>query len=209
MVRHVLLGRTHTDSRGAALTRILLGLLGLLGLLAVVATACGTTPVKVADAVIIGATLPLTGADAAQAAAMKRGYERAVANANAAGGIRIGQASLGVRLDLRDDTSDTAALETLAQALVDAGAHVILATPRAVRAVAEADVTERAGAILIGNAIDHPGLPGTRMAWMHVLPTTTTNAETRAFDVASTALRAIARAGSLDQWLIREALGEK
>lgn len=174
--------------------------------LALASAACGTVPATSTGAVVIGATLPLTGRDAAQAAAMERGYARAVADANARGGITVGPATRPVRLDLRDDTSDSAALETLARSIIDAGAHVLIATPRAVRAAAEADVTERAGVILIGNAIDHPGLPGRRMQWMHVVATTTSDAEARAYEVATTTLRAIERAGTLEPRAILTAL---
>ena len=172
----------------------------------VVCSACGAPQPRVTDAVLVGATLPLTGADTAKALAMKRGYERAVADANAAGGVRVGGVALPVRLDLRDDTADAAALETEVQALVDAGVHLVLATPQDVRAVTEAHVTETAGVLLIGNPVDHPGLPGKRMAWMVVVDASAANAEARAHAMATAALAAVARAGSLDTRAIRTAL---
>ncbi len=174
--------------------------------LAVAGLACQAAPTKVADAVVIGATLPLTGADAKKASAMKRGYERAVAGANAKGGVRIGEATLPVRLELRDDTADAATLEALVHALVDAGVHVILATPQDVRAAAEADVTEKAGIPLVGNPVDHAGLPGKRMTWMVLVPATSADAETRAHEVATATLDAIATAGHLEPRRIRDTL---
>ena len=175
----------------------------------VIAVGCGGPRQAPAPAaVVLGATLPLTGHDAARAKAMQRGYDDAVAAVNAAGGVRIGEASVRVTLDLRDDAADAAALETATQALVDAGAHVVIATPADVRAVAQAGITERAGLPLVGNAIDHPGLPGKRMQWMVLAAAASPNPEARAREVVSATLAAIARAGSLDPRAIRAALQE-
>ncbi len=170
------------------------------------AVGCRAPEPRLPAAVIIGATLPLTGADAPQALAMKRGYERAVAEANARGGVKIGPATVPVTLDLRDDASDAAAVEVQARALVGAGAHVILATPRDVRAVTEANVTDGAGVLLVGNAIDHPGLPGKRMRWMVLVRASSPDPQTRAHEVVTATLAAIARAGSLEPRAVKGAL---
>lgn len=185
------------------------GLRGLVVVAVAIAAGCGgTSPPPVPTAIVIGATLPLTGHDAARARAMQRGYEDAVAAVNAAGGVRVGLAPVRVTLDLRDDSADAAALETATQALVEAGAHVVIATPADVRAVAQAGITERAGLPLVGNAIDHPGLPGKRMQWMVLAAAASPNPEARAREVVSATLAAIARAGSLDPRAIRAALQE-
>lgn len=195
-----------TDGRDRCRRR---GLRGLVILAVAVAVGCGgSSPPPVPAAVVIGVTLPLTGHDAARARAMKRGYEDAVAAVNATGGVRVGLAAVRVTLDLRDDSADAAALETATQALVDAGAHVVVATPADVRAVAQAGITERAGLPLVGNAIDHPGLPGKRMAWMVLATATSADPQARAHEVATATLAAIARAGSLEPRAIRAALQE-
>lgn len=180
---------------------------GLAVALAVLASAaCGSAPPAALDAVVIGATLPISGPDAARSTGMKRGYERAVAAVNATGGLRIGTSTVPVRLDLRDDTTDAATLEGLTRSLIDAGAHVILATPGDVRAVAEASVTEASGIPLIGNPVDHAGLPGKRMQWMVLVAASEPDSETRAHDVLTTTLAAISSAGSVDPRAIRTAL---
>jgi branched-chain amino acid transport system substrate-binding protein len=58
------------------------------------------------DEVLIGATLPLSGALASFGGFQKWGYEHAVAEYNAAGGIRIDGRPRRVRLIIRDDQSD-------------------------------------------------------------------------------------------------------
>ena len=56
--------------------------------------------------IVIGATLPLSGALQSFGAFQKWGYEHAVAEVNAAGGIGIGGAARKVRLVIRDDKTD-------------------------------------------------------------------------------------------------------
>ena len=175
-------------------------------LVAAIAPACQSTPPAPPTEIVIGATLPLTGLDAAAAVPLVRGYERAVAEANAAGGIRIGTATIPVRLDVRDDASDAAQLERVTRDLIAAGAHAILATPRDVRAVAQSDVTETAGALLIGNPLDHPGLPGKRMQWMLLVGTPARDPTTRAHDVAAAVIAAFAKAGTTDARRVRDIL---
>lgn len=179
---------------------------GVIAACAIVLSACGTPQPRVTDAVRVGATLPLTGADRGTALAMKGGYERAVTEANAAGGVRVGGVTLPVRLDLRDDTADAAALETQVEALIEAGAHLVLATPQDVRAVVEANITERAGVLLIGNPVDHPGLPGKRMEWMVSVDASAADPGARAQSMAAVAIAGVSRAASLEAGAIRTAL---
>ncbi len=65
-----------------------------------------TAPVGLADEIVIGASLPLSGALASFGAFQRWGYERAVAEANSAGGIAIGGKRLPVRIVIRDDKTD-------------------------------------------------------------------------------------------------------
>jgi ABC-type branched-subunit amino acid transport system substrate-binding protein len=168
--------------------------------------ACGSREVPVSE-VVIGVTVPLTGSDALVGESARRGYERALAEARAGGGIRL--ANLGrtvaVRLDLRDDVSETPQAEQLVGALFDAGAHVVIATPNAVRAAAQADVAERIARVLVVNTVDAPGLPGSRMRWV-IGVAADGDVEARAFATLQDTLAGIAAASTLDPAGIRLAL---
>jgi branched-chain amino acid transport system substrate-binding protein len=67
----------------------------------------------------IGATLPLTGAEARVGGFFKEGYELAFEQANKAGGIQVGKKKLPVELVLQDDTSNQATAVSLADRLVN------------------------------------------------------------------------------------------
>lgn len=182
---------------------------GVGGAIAVVlagAAACASRTAPVTD-VVIGATVPLTGSDAPVGEATRRGYERALAETRAAGGIRLGPAdrSIAVRLDLRDDASQTPLAEQLVGALFDAGAHVVIATPNAVRAAAQADVAERVERVLVVNTVDAPGLPGSRMRWV-IGVTVEGDVEARAYTTLRAALAGIAAARTVDGAAIRLAM---
>ncbi|WP_175484090.1 amino acid ABC transporter substrate-binding protein [Modestobacter sp. DSM 44400] len=68
--------------------------------------------------IVIGATLPLTGAESKTGGRYKQGYELAVEEVNNAGGIDIGGKKVKVELKLLDDTSDQAKAVNLAQRLI-------------------------------------------------------------------------------------------
>jgi hypothetical protein len=123
--------------------------------------------------------------------AMQRGYERR--GRRQRGGRRAPRPAWCVTLDLRDDSADAAALETATQALVEAGAHVVITTPADVRA-GRPGRHHRTGRPAAGRQRDRPpGLPGKRMQWM-VLRGRVANPEARAREVVSATLAAIARA---------------
>jgi branched-chain amino acid transport system substrate-binding protein len=67
----------------------------------------------------IGATLPLTGAEARIGGFFKEGYELAIEQANKAGGVQVGARRLPVKLTLLDDTTNQAAAVSLADRLVN------------------------------------------------------------------------------------------
>src|ERR1043166_10080907 len=71
-----------------------------------------------AQTIKIGAVVPLTGRYAALGAQVKTGYEIAVQQINAAGGVSVGGKNLTIELPMLDDESDptktVARLETLA-----------------------------------------------------------------------------------------------
>jgi branched-chain amino acid transport system substrate-binding protein len=62
--------------------------------------------ITLADEVVIGASLPLSGALASFGAFQRWGYERAVGEINKAGGIAAGGKHTQVRLVIRDDKTD-------------------------------------------------------------------------------------------------------
>ena len=69
--------------------------------------------------VLIGATLPLTGAESRIGGFFKEGYELAFEEANKNGGISVGGKKMQVRLTLLDDTSSQATAASLADRLIN------------------------------------------------------------------------------------------
>ncbi len=67
----------------------------------------------------IGATLPLTGAEARIGGFYREGYDLAFQQANAQGGLQVGDRRLPVKLTLLDDTSSQATAVSLADRLVN------------------------------------------------------------------------------------------
>jgi branched-chain amino acid transport system substrate-binding protein len=72
----------------------------------------------VPDKIVIGSTLPLTGAESKTGGRYKQGYQLAVDEVNAAGGIDINGKKVKVELKLLDDTTDQAKAVNLAQRLI-------------------------------------------------------------------------------------------
>jgi branched-chain amino acid transport system substrate-binding protein len=75
----------------------------------------GTVP----DSIVIGATLPLTGAESRTGGFYKEGYDLAFDLANKQGGIELGGKRVPVTLRLLDDTSTQATSVSLADRLVN------------------------------------------------------------------------------------------
>lgn len=71
------------------------------------------------DKVLVGATLPLTGAEARVGGFFKEGYELAFEEVNKKGGLDVGGKKLPVQLILLDDTSTQATAVSLADRLVN------------------------------------------------------------------------------------------
>ena len=69
--------------------------------------------------IVIGATLPLTGAEARVGGFYKEGYDLAFEEVNKAGGLEVGGKKLPVQLILQDDTSTQATAVSLADRLVN------------------------------------------------------------------------------------------
>jgi branched-chain amino acid transport system substrate-binding protein len=69
--------------------------------------------------ILIGATLPLTGAESRIGGFYKEGYELAFEEANKGGGVSVGGKKMQVRLTLLDDTSAQATAASLADRLIN------------------------------------------------------------------------------------------
>src|SRR3954465_14072477 len=72
-----------------------------------------------ADKLVIGGTLPLTGAESRTGGFYKEGYELAFEEANKNGGINVGGKKTPVELVLLDDTSNQATAASLADRLIN------------------------------------------------------------------------------------------
>ena len=81
----------------------------------------GSAPASapVASEIVIGATLPLTGAESRIGGFYKEGYELAFEQATQNGGISVGGKKVPVRLVLLDDTSAQATAASLADRLIN------------------------------------------------------------------------------------------
>ncbi len=71
------------------------------------------------DKIVIGATLPLTGAEARVGGFFKEGYDLAFEEVNKKGGLEVGGKKIPVQLVLQDDTSTQATAVSLADRLVN------------------------------------------------------------------------------------------
>jgi branched-chain amino acid transport system substrate-binding protein len=69
--------------------------------------------------IVIGATLPLTGAEARVGGFFKEGYDLAFEQANKDGGLNVGGKKIPVELILQDDTTNQATAVSLADRLVN------------------------------------------------------------------------------------------
>lgn len=196
------------------------GRLAALGALALWLAAVGCAARPSPPEVVIGATLPLSGSEAAVGAAFLRGCERAVAERNAAGGLRLSQGSaLPVRLAVRDTGTQTPEAERLVGELAEAGVAAILATPDDVRAVAQAVAAERAQWPLVVHPSNAPGVPEAHMRWVFALPPLAAPVpdasvaphdaaamEARGYETVSYLLAALESAERLDALSVRAAL---
>lgn len=117
-------------------SRVLIVVVGL------TVAACGGAPSS--DEVVLGATLPLTGKEARAGLMFKNGYTLAADEVNAAGGVRVGERRLPLRLELLDDKSDSTTAVQLAEHLVTVtGVHAVLSTYETKLVLAQSVVPER------------------------------------------------------------------
>ena len=83
------------------------------------AATLSTRAAGAADAIKIGATLPLTGAEARIGGFYKEGYEYAFEQQNKKGGVKVGDKTMKVELQLLDDTSTQSTAVNLADRLIN------------------------------------------------------------------------------------------
>jgi len=83
------------------------------------AATLSTGAARAADTIKIGATLPLTGAEARIGGFYKEGYEYAFEQQNKKGGVKVGDKTMKVDLQLLDDTSTQATAVSLADRLIN------------------------------------------------------------------------------------------
>lgn len=130
--RWVPLSPRENGNGGAAMTTRRLWISGLLGVFVIsLVPGCGAdrrTASGVPERIVIGATLPLTGAESRVGGFFKEGYELAFDLANKSGGVQVGDRKVPVRLKLLDDTSSPATAVNLAHRLVSDGVHSLLGT---------------------------------------------------------------------------------
>jgi branched-chain amino acid transport system substrate-binding protein len=104
-----------------AMSRARVPTLPLLLALAAISPACKpkSTPVGDRTEILIGSTLPLTGAEARIGGFFKQGYELAFDEVNQRGGLQVGGKKLPVKLKLYDDTTTQATAVSLADKLIN------------------------------------------------------------------------------------------
>ena len=90
-----------------------------LALAALAAILPRAVPAQDRGKILVGATLPLTGAEARVGGFFKEGYELAFEEANRNGGLDVGGKKVPVQLVLQDDTSTQATAVSLADRLVN------------------------------------------------------------------------------------------
>jgi len=93
----------------------------VLALVALHAVACKPTSKPAGDRteILIGGTLPLTGAEARIGGFYKEGYDLALDEINRAGGVDVGGKKLVVKLTLLDDTTNQDTAASLADKLIN------------------------------------------------------------------------------------------
>jgi len=105
----------------------------------------GASAADAGNALVVGATLPLTGAEAKAGVAFKEGYEFAIEETNRAGGIEMGRSRVPVVLKLVDDQSSSEQAIRLAQRLIDVDkVQLLLGTYGSSLVLAQSAVAEEA-----------------------------------------------------------------
>jgi ABC-type branched-subunit amino acid transport system substrate-binding protein len=150
-------------------------------------------------------SLPLSGRAHDAGEQMRRGYERAVAEVNRAGGLRWRGSGgvLPVSLQVRNDEGHPAQVEAATEAFMAGGCDLLLGTASPVRMAVQVSVAERLHRPLFLDVHDSPGFPLSRARWT-VPVTAEGDLEARAHAVASAALRVLRTARRTDASVLRD-----
>ena len=105
----------------------LLALVALGSTFTLAACGSGTSEASADDPIVLGATLPITGQLAVFAPTIQTGYETAVKDINAAGGVKVDGVARQLELEIRDNKSDPQEVTAQAKSLLfDADADALL-----------------------------------------------------------------------------------
>jgi ABC-type branched-subunit amino acid transport system substrate-binding protein len=174
-------------------------------------TGCSSSAPLESSAVTLGTTLPLSAPNPGLAEAWRRGYERAVSEANRAGGVLLRSTGRRVRvlLQVRDDGGELARAQEGAQELLLSGAHALLATPGVVRMAAQATVAGHFSRPYVVPARAGPDLTATDRPWVFVAPRDGGTDEERAYLTARAALEGLSQALTFDAEAVRRAFSRE
>jgi branched-chain amino acid transport system substrate-binding protein len=124
--------------------------------LALIATGCGSkgerAPAAGGDALVLGASLSLTGSLAREGLLTKEGYDLCQASVNAKGGVPVGDKKYRLDIRYQDDTSKPDTAGTLVDQFNDQGIKLILGPYGSATTEAAAAVIERNGQVMADSA---------------------------------------------------------
>lgn len=109
------------------------------------------------DTFVLGGLGPLTGEAASYGVSVKQGAEIAIEEINAAGGVTVGDKTIKLALNFKDDEASEETVLTAYDALMDEGINALLGTVTSGACIAVADRTMEDGILQItpsGSAID-------------------------------------------------------
>ncbi|MBO8434962.1 MAG: ABC transporter substrate-binding protein [Tyzzerella sp.] len=109
------------------------------------------------DTFVIGGLGPITGGAASYGISVKQGAEVAINEINEAGGVKVGDRTVKLALNFKDDENDTETCITAYNALMDEGIDALLGTVTSAPCIVIKDYTAQDGILQItpsGSAID-------------------------------------------------------
>lgn len=120
--------------------------LGLISAMAVGAFAgCGKKDTGSSDEFLIGGLGPLTGQAASYGVSVKQGAEIAIDEINAAGGVKVGDKTLQLKLEFADDEASGDTAMSAYNSLMDKGIQALLGTVTSGAGLAIAETTDADG----------------------------------------------------------------
>lgn len=132
--------------------------LGLIGVMAVGALAgCGKKDTGSSSEFLIGGLGPLTGPAASYGVSVKQGAEIAIEEITKAGGVKVGDSTLQLKLDFADDEASGDTAMSAYNSLMDKGIQALLGTVTSGAGLAIAEQTDADGIFQItpsGSAAD-------------------------------------------------------